>query len=364
MPLSKSRQLNLMYNTKSESLNNNCLWLATDLAVMLKILLENSPSEFTPEQWDFLRIAMSSWILTVSNALTAEITDNLMIRFMTAVLELFATLMVFFESERKKSSTQLFCKVIEEWNSVFAREVNTVLLLVLHKLMNPVGDVPMKESAKYLLVKILPCFERINFIYLIVSKDISKTVSQQQFLLSLLTQLSHPVAAVRFAVLKLAYCAIVQLVTRDNDQLLKSDSADGLSDESNYLATIIQPLMQLEAFDITEYVEDFQYRATATNDRDSEAEEGQDKNIIEDLPLNKSTAYFYLWHVILKFCKEASPELRSFYAKWIASRGWEAQLLKMIFKSLPQDVLRNFETKSSMVDTYFNTVKAMEICGE
>lgn len=348
IPLSKLKQIDLLYNTRPEDMNDQNLLLAAGLAGMLKTMLENCPSEITPEQWDFLRIALSSWILTVSLSQDQIEKRLTLTRFVVAVMELFSSLMTFFESERQKSSTQLFCKVIEEWNSVFAREVNTVLLLVLNKFLTTSGR---PEMDKYLLNKILPCFESMNFIFLMVSKDVSKNVSQAQFLHTLFTQLAHPVPSIRYAVLRIVHKVIPQLVSRDNDQLTKYNDIAGKQQESHYLETCIAPLMDNEEFNLADYVQDFQYRFT-------DAEE------FPDIPEDKSTAYFYLWNAVLNFCRKATPELRAFYAKWIASRGWEGVLLKAIFRQLPQDVVRNFETKSSMVDTYFASVKGLEICGE
>lgn len=300
--------------------------------------------EITAMHWDFLRIALSSWILTVSNVLPLKDSRPLLNRFILAVMELFSTLMSFFETERKKSSTQLLCKVQEEWNSVFAREVNTVLLLILHQLLAKSRDM---EENKYLLCNVLPCFERINFIYLMLSKDISKTVSQRDFLFNLLHQLSHPVPAIRHAVICVAHKIIPQLVAADHEKLAKSD------EESNghFLQTIIAPLFEESEFDIAEYITEFQYRAT-------------DVENVPAIPEGLTMSYLYLWNVVLEFCRQSSPELRAFYAKWIASRGMEAQLLKMIFRLLPLDVIKNFETKSSMVETYFNCVKELDVCGE
>lgn len=352
IPLSRARQLNLQYNATADQLDDKSLWLSADLAGVLRVLVQNSPSEFSPEQWDFLRIALSSWILTISNFLSTSDEPRLpMYRFIVSVMRLFEALMTFFASERQKSSTQLFCKVIEEWTSVFAREVNTVLLLVLHKLLSSART---PEKNKYLLLEILPCFEQMNFIYLIVSKDISKNLSQHQFLTTLFGELSHPTPTIRYFVLRIAHCVIPHLVSRDNDQLAKSDSAEGLSQEGHYLATAVAPLFEEEAFNVNEFIEEFQYKFT-------ELAAGETIPAIDE---KISSAYFYLWNVTLAFCRKASPELRAFYAKWIAGRGMEGVLLKMIFRLLPQDVARTFETKSSMVDSYFNAVKSLEICGE
>lgn len=345
--LSKAKTLNLMYNMKHDKLDDGSLFLAADLAVVLRMLLENCPSELTPEQWDFLRISLSSWILTISNSLGETKTRPVMIRFVVVVLKLFAALMTFFESERQKSSTQLFCKVIEEWNSVFAREVNTVLLLVLHKLL---VEARVAEKNKYLLAETLVCFESINFIYLVVSKNISKEVSQHKFLHALFLELSNPVSAIAYSTLRIAKCVVPHLVLWDNDQLLKHDLTEGSSFDEHYPGRVLAPIFQLKDFNINELVEEFQYKATETGDA---------------MKINgKCTAFFYLWDIMLEFCQKATPELRAFYAKWIASQGSEGVLLKMVFRVLPQDVLRNFEAKSSMVETYINSVKALRICGK
>lgn len=311
IPLARTRHLNLMYNAKADQLEDNGLLLAADLAGLLTVLVQTCPSEFSPEHWDFLRIAMSSWILTISNAMEERHSRITLYRFITAVMRLFDSLMTFFESERQKSSTQLFCKVIEEWNTVFAREVNTVLLLILHKLM---ASVRAPEKNKYLLHAVLPHFQRMNFIYVIVSPDISKHVSQHQLLNAIFGQLSHPVPEIRSAVSRLICRVIPHLVARDNDQLQKTEASEGV----HYLATLIAPLLQHTDFDVEEFIADFQYKFT----------EGAETTTTGSFDEQKITAYFYLWNAVLLFCRNATPELRASYAKWIASRGMESVLLQ------------------------------------
>lgn len=346
IPLTKSKEVNLMYNAKPETLDDQKLALAAEVAELLRTLLEDCPTEISSTQWDFLRIALSSWILTISNVLPERHRRLSLNRFMVAVMSLFDSLMKFFETERKKSSTQLLAKVNEEWNSVFAREVNTVLILILHNLL---ASSRTDDKQKYLLKSILPCFERINFVYLMLSKQVSKNVTQQEFLHSLFQQLSHPVAEIRYSVLRIIHNIIPHLVTADNESLSMGEGKQ--SEDTNYLNTVVWPLFSDDSFNIHEALVDFQFRVS-------------DVENVPPLAQDKCIAYLYLWNVVLDVCSKSKAELRAFYAKWIASRGLEGMLLRAVFRLLPIDVIRNFETKSSMIDAYFNGAKGLTICGK
>lgn len=77
--------------------------------------------------WDFIRIALSSWVLLLSK--NSEHWKNPKIAvFIGAVYQLFAALGEFILIERERSSTRELSNVIDEWEHVFAKDVNLILL--------------------------------------------------------------------------------------------------------------------------------------------------------------------------------------------------------------------------------------------
>lgn len=99
----------------------------TEIINFLREIVQHFGRNLNADQWDFIRIAISSWVLTVSKSSDSFRAPKVAI-FMTAVYKFFTTLYEFIENESDKSSTHLLKEVIEEWEQVFAKDVNLILL--------------------------------------------------------------------------------------------------------------------------------------------------------------------------------------------------------------------------------------------
>lgn len=87
------------------------------------------PTKLNEVQWDFLRLALSSWTLTLKRSY--EKFSNIKIQaFIISIYKLNAALLSFVELEKTKSSSQLISSVIDEWQAIFSTDVNTILLQV------------------------------------------------------------------------------------------------------------------------------------------------------------------------------------------------------------------------------------------
>uniref|UniRef100_A0A182S985 E3 ubiquitin-protein ligase listerin n=1 Tax=Anopheles maculatus TaxID=74869 RepID=A0A182S985_9DIPT len=137
----------LHYNCDLAQADENKIFLDVEVANVLTVVLRHFPSELDIPKWDFIRIALSSWTLSVSKSFPHYRTHNISL-FIAALFRLFSVLMQYFTVERKRSSTDLLTNVIEEWDNVFAKDVNLVLLKAFIGIVNALG----KESLLYLLV--------------------------------------------------------------------------------------------------------------------------------------------------------------------------------------------------------------------
>ena len=77
--------------------------------------------------WDFIRIAISSWVLTLSKSSDHYQQPKCAI-FISAVYKLFRALYDFIHIQRAKSSTPFLDHVIDEWEQIFAKDVNLIVL--------------------------------------------------------------------------------------------------------------------------------------------------------------------------------------------------------------------------------------------
>ena len=88
--------------------------------------------------------------------------------FMSAVYQLFASLMCFIYSEKQKSSTEMLKNVIDEWDTLFAREVNVVLFKSFYQVTNEEANVDKDFLVCHqaLLESIIPTLEFIDYSFI------------------------------------------------------------------------------------------------------------------------------------------------------------------------------------------------------
>jgi E3 ubiquitin-protein ligase listerin len=107
--------------------DTSTILLVAEIANFLADVIKCFPTELDLNRWDFIRIALSSWSLSVSKSWQKFSSGKVSI-FIAAVYRLFAALTQFIGVEKTKSSTENLTKMIEEWDNVFAKDVNLVLL--------------------------------------------------------------------------------------------------------------------------------------------------------------------------------------------------------------------------------------------
>lgn len=96
------------------------------------------PRNVTPNGWDFVRIALSSWVLSLSKS--SDCWQQPKIAVLTiAVYKLFGALSEYINHERDRSSTRDVTNVIDEWEHVFAKDVNLLLLKCFMKFVQLSG---------------------------------------------------------------------------------------------------------------------------------------------------------------------------------------------------------------------------------
>lgn len=139
----------LLYNKDVSQEDPQSVLLATEVAHLLSDVLSNFPYEIDVKRWDFIRIALSSWVLSVSKS-CEKFNENRVKVFIAAIFKLNATLFKFIRSEKEKSSTELLKNIIEEWEKVFAREVNLVLIKSFIHIINHLGEFIEIEKDKSL----------------------------------------------------------------------------------------------------------------------------------------------------------------------------------------------------------------------
>lgn len=117
----------LLYNKDVSLEDPQNVLTVSSIAHFMSECLNFFPTEIDVVRWDFIRIALSSWILSVSKS--CEKFDNEIVKnFIIAIYKLNVSLQKFIVAEKTKSSTESLSNMIDEWENVFAKDVNLVLI--------------------------------------------------------------------------------------------------------------------------------------------------------------------------------------------------------------------------------------------
>lgn len=129
----------LLYNKDITLDDEKNILLTVEIANFLSDVLTMFPTEVDVKRWDFLRIALSSWVLSVSKS-CYSFHENKVKVFISAIFRLNSSLFKFIKTEKTKSSTEVLQNVIEEWEKIFAKEVNLVLIKSFVHIIQNLGE--------------------------------------------------------------------------------------------------------------------------------------------------------------------------------------------------------------------------------
>ncbi|XP_049297618.1 E3 ubiquitin-protein ligase listerin [Anopheles funestus] len=330
----------LLYNCDLAQADENKIFLDVEVANVLTVVLRHFPSELDISKWDFIRIALSSWTLSVSKSFPHYRTHNISL-FIAALFRLFSRLMQFFAAERKRSSSELLTNVIEEWDNVFAKDVNLVLLKAFIGIVNALDC--ERKSDQYFIESICSHIEAVDFNHVFKTNKVDSKTSLDDLITFCLTNIRHWNKRVRYAATAILKSLSIGLVQRDQEQLLKRSEASEHHQESgeepdDNWHLLRRFKLQLDEYHhlLNEYVTDFSYKPTDTEATLSLAESEKQQEI-----RSHCLSYLLLWDCILGICAKASSELRSIYTSWISRNEFEELLLPVLFKLMPQEILRN-----------------------
>ncbi|GAB0100225.1 E3 ubiquitin-protein ligase listerin [Sergentomyia squamirostris] len=146
----KSKDLHSLYNINLKDLSTSDVIFTVELANFIGQLLLNFSAELEDAHWDFIRIALSSWVLTASKSVENYVDSNIAI-FLASVFKLFAAMESFVIAEKTKSSTDRLTKIVEEWEHVFAQDGHLVLLRVFMYIVQDTKATKLNKGVKFSL---------------------------------------------------------------------------------------------------------------------------------------------------------------------------------------------------------------------
>lgn len=346
----------LLYNCDLAQIECSKLYLDTELANVLSDVMCHFPTELDLSKWDFVRIALSSWTLTVSKNFQQFRINNISI-FIAAIFKLFSAVTKFFDAEKTKSSTELLTNIIEEWENVFAKDVNLVLLKAY---INIVKDIDRtRKSDEYFLDAICPHIDSIDFNYVLKANKVDSKISLDDLITFALTNINHWSTRVRVSSAAIIQKLTAGLIQRDLEQLQRrheaveqqqKTSCEDLDDTWHLLNRFKPKLDEFQPL-LADFVADFNYKITET----------EDVSLLAALGRDRTFAYLLLWDCIHGICAKSPSELRSIYASWITKYNYEQVLLPALFRLMPQEILKNPDSGAIYGQTLFATLEWNQI---
>uniref|UniRef100_A0A182YKS9 E3 ubiquitin-protein ligase listerin n=1 Tax=Anopheles stephensi TaxID=30069 RepID=A0A182YKS9_ANOST len=352
----------LLYNCDLAQADGNKLFLDVEVANVLTVVLRHFPSELDVPKWDFIRIALSSWTLSVAKSFPHYRTHNISL-FIAALFRLFSGLMQYFAVERTRSSTDLLTNVIEEWDNVFAKDVNLVLLKAFIGIVNALDC--QRKSDHYFIDSICSYVEAIDFSHVFKANKVDSNTSLDDLIAFALTNVRHWNKRVRYAATAMLKSLSVGLVQRDQEQLLKRSDANEQQQQSGEQPDdddwhLLQRFrLQLDQYHddlLADFVTDFHYKPADVETTLSAAEREKQRAV-----RSHCLSYLLLWDCILGICAKASSELRSIYTSWIARNEFEELLLPVLFKLMPPELLRNPDSCAVYGQAMFSSMEWNQI---
>uniref|UniRef100_A0A2M4A8L3 E3 ubiquitin-protein ligase listerin n=1 Tax=Anopheles triannulatus TaxID=58253 RepID=A0A2M4A8L3_9DIPT len=358
----QTTQKMLLYNCDLSQTDGNKLFLDMEVANVLSVVLRFFPTELDINKWDFIRIALSSWALSVSKSFANFRTHNSSL-FIAAIFRLFSSLMQFFSVERSRSSSEMLINVIEEWDNVFAKDVNLVLLKAFVGIVNAID--PKETTDQYFIEAICPHVEALDLTYVLKTNKVDSKTSLDDLMVFALSNLQHWNNRVRFAATFMLKSLTVGLIQRDLDQLLKRaespeqhQKGEEEPEESWHLLQRFKQVLDQYEDLLRDFVVDFNYKATEV---DSNANKSVEAGNQTKENRSRCLSFLLLWDCIIGICAKAPSELRSIYALWISRHKYEHLLLPTLFKLMPQEVLRNPDSCAVYGQAMFSSLEWNQI---
>lgn len=331
----------LLYNTDISQAEPTKIPIVIQVIRLIKSVLKYFSTELDGTRWDFIRLALSSWVLSVSKS-ASKIENETVTIFISAVFELFGELIKFFSEERTKSSTELLSRVIVEWEDVFAKENNLVLLKSFMAIVKLSHNNSLLKSEFF--SKLIAPIAQIDIRLIVEVGKLDNKTSLDDFLNFLIDNLDDQCHAIRVCCANLLRSLTSELIAIDLSLLQKrNDSFDAQQEDDDTPTTWhvlhrFLPKIEILGAGVEAFIEGFSFKAD---------EEETDEICPETFP------YLLVWHTILNVCSKAPAELRSVYTHWISRNHFDTVLLPFLFKLLPKELLKSPDSCMALGSSIF-----------
>lgn len=286
------------------------------------------------KNWDFIRISLSSWVLTVSKSIE-NITKSKVLLFTRSVLELYEKLMLFMKYEKQKSSTAVMDAMINEWENLFAKEVNIVLFKTVRILVSKGFDKDLcwKEimRASYDALKLMD----FKFVFEFYRNNSNHSLDEMlDFFMDKLSTENHWIRLIASKVIKglSVHCAASEAESVEKNE----------SNSASFISKFTSHVIKAEA-SIQEYLDEFTFKVTEISE-------------FKKIDRHVGRHYLALWECICFAC--SNTELRSMYCSEVEKNFAFESFLNFLIRSLPVEILKNFDNSMQFNWFHFNDIES------
>ncbi|XP_016959436.2 E3 ubiquitin-protein ligase listerin [Drosophila biarmipes] len=301
---------------------------------LLTQVLNRFPYELSIKNWDAIRIGLSSWILSVSKSI-AHFHDPKTSLFVVSVYQLFASLIEFIRSEKQKSSTELLKNMIDEWDSLFAKEVNVVLFKSFYQLTHETSVEPGFQACyEAMLERLTPTLELLDYSFVYSFCKSNSNISLDHLCNFLFKQLYNSQHSIRLSAVNSLRQLTPHFVADDielNEKQSESLGATSTISKWHFLNRFEDYLTRYDTL-IQKYLEEFTFKLAELED-------------LEPIDRHDALSYLFLWDCIINACAKSPVALRAVYTNWLNDNKYEENFLHFLFRAMPVDILKNHGAK-------------------
>ncbi|XP_054731911.1 E3 ubiquitin-protein ligase listerin [Anastrepha obliqua] len=312
---------------------------------LLTEILKNMPWSLSSKDWDSIIIGLSSWVPSVLKSIE-KYTDPKVSLFIINVCSLFVVFEEFITAENNTSSTALVKKTIDEWESLFAKEVNCTIFKSFYGLLQ-YQELATAEYFSLVFNKIRLALTHADFDVIYIFCKNSPDINFKDVFNLLLGNFSNSNLLVQrtcYFILR----ELTQFYVVDDIKCYQTLDRN-LHKQHHYLKQFEALITSKDSF-IEKYITQFSFKASEIDEFDA----------IEN---ERGFSYLLMWDCILHACVKSPLFVRTIYTSWLYENRYLEKFLHFLIRAMPTEILKNHDIKLPTSEI-FNSLSGVQINDE
>ncbi|CAD7003345.1 unnamed protein product [Ceratitis capitata] len=297
---------------------------------LLTEMLKNMPWCLGSKEWDSITIGLSSWVPSIlKSAKNLKIPQVAL--FTVHVCKLFSTFVGFMNAEKNSSSTLLVKKTIDEWCSLFAKDVNCKLFQSFYELLK-IQENFTTEYFSLIFSEIRPSILHLDLdaVYLFCKN--SSNINLKNMFDTLLQNFSNPNIIVR----RTCYYILRELtnfyVVDDSKNIHSVDNDLKHCEKTQHFLQLFESFIISQQPYVDKYLLEFSFKITEIDE-------------FSKIDREKAFTYLLMWDCIIHACVKSPLAMRTIYTSWLYENKFFEKFLHFVIRLMPIEILKNHDNK-------------------